>query len=130
MDMSDAGNWAHALKAFDRLVAAHPKEAQARFERAMVLLNFGRDAEAITDLEEVLKLVPDYPGAGQWYAVAQAAQGRPMLAAGVRLQELQALAPEHWSGGGQAWADCADYFLKAGAPDRGKHPVKAAGALA
>jgi hypothetical protein len=24
----------------------------------------------------------------------------------------------HWSANGQAWADCANYFLKAGAPDR------------
>jgi hypothetical protein len=36
MDMSDAGNWSNALKEFDRLVAAHPEEAQARFERAIV----------------------------------------------------------------------------------------------
>jgi tetratricopeptide (TPR) repeat protein len=118
MDMSDAGNWANALKEFDRLVAAHPKEAQTRFERAMVLLNLDRDAEAIAELEEVLKLVPEYPGAKDWYSRAQVGQGRPLLAAEVKLQELQALAPEHWSGGGQAWADCADYFLKAGAPDR------------
>ncbi len=118
MDMSDAGNWTNALKEFDRLLAAHPKEAQTRFERAMVLLNLDRDAEAIAELKQVLELVPDYPGARRWYAVALAAQGRPMLAAEVNLRELQALAPEHWSAGGDAWADCADYFLKAGAPDR------------
>jgi predicted Zn-dependent protease len=101
-------------------VAAHPEEAQARFERAMVLLNLDRDAEAIADLEQVLKLAPEYPGTKDWYARAQAGQGRPLLAGEVSLQELQALAPEHWSGGGQAWADCADYFLKAGAPDRAR----------
>src|SRR5262245_21467171 len=84
----------------------------------MVLLNLDRDVDAIADLEQVLKLVPEYPGAKDWYARALAGQGRPLLAAEVKLQELQALAPEHWAGGGQAWADCADDFLKAGAPDR------------
>jgi len=32
-----------------------------------------------------------------------------MLAAEVKLQELQALGPEHWSADGQAWADRANY---------------------
>jgi tetratricopeptide (TPR) repeat protein len=118
IDLSDAGNWTNAQKEFDRLVAAHPNEAAARFERAMVLLNLNRDAEAIVDLEQVLKLAPEYPGAMHWYAIALAGQGRYMLAAEVRLRELQALPPEHWSANGQPWADCADYFLKAGAPDR------------
>jgi len=118
MDMSDAGNWSNALKEFDRLVAAYPNEPQVRFERAMVLLNLNRDADAIAELEQVIKLAPEYPGAKNWYARAQAGQGRFLLAAEVSLQGLQAFAPEHWAGGGQAWADCADSFLKAGAPDR------------
>jgi tetratricopeptide (TPR) repeat protein len=118
MDMSDAGNWTKALKEFDRLVAAYPNEPQVRFERAMVLLNLNRDAEAIAELEQVFKLAPEYPGAKDWYARAQAGQGRHMLAAEVALQALQAAAPENWKAGGQAWADCAGYFLKAGAPDR------------
>ncbi len=118
IDLSDTGEWSKALKDLDRLVAGYPDEMQARFERAMVLLNLDRDADAIVDLEHVLKHAPEYPGAKHWYAVAQAAQGKPMLAAETRLQELQALDPEHWTAGGQAWADCADYFLKAGAPER------------
>jgi tetratricopeptide (TPR) repeat protein len=118
MDMSDGGNWTKALTEFDRLVAAYPKEPQVRFERAMVLLNLNRDADAIAELEQVFKLAPEYPGAKGWYARAQAGQGRFLLAAEAKLQELQALAPEHWSAGGQAWADFSDYFLKAGAPDR------------
>ena len=118
IDISDTGNWTNALHEFNRLVADYPNEAEARFERAMVLFNLNRDAAAIADLEQVLKLVPEYPGARHWYAVALASQGRPMLAAEVKLQELQALGPEHWSADGQAWADCANYFLKAGAPDR------------
>src|SRR5262245_42340052 len=62
IDMSDAGNWTKALKEFDRLVAAYPNEPEVRFERAMVLLNLDRDVDAIADLEQVLKLVPEYPG--------------------------------------------------------------------
>jgi len=41
-----------------------------------------------------------------------------MLAAETALRELQSHAPEHWSANGQAWADCADHFLEAGAPER------------
>src|SRR5262245_53579381 len=91
MDKYDARNWTRALEDFDRLVRAYPNEAQARFERAMVLLNLNRDAAAIADLEQVLKLAPEYPGARHGYAIALAGQGRYMLAAEVRLRELQAL---------------------------------------
>lgn len=53
------------------------RDAEARFERAMVLLNLDRDAGAIADFEQVLKLVPEYLGARRWYAVAQAGGAGP-----------------------------------------------------
>jgi tetratricopeptide (TPR) repeat protein len=118
IDLSDDGEWEAALKAFDRLVTAHPGEMQPRFERAMVLLNLNRDLEAIAELEHVLKHAPDYPGAKDWYARAPRDQGKSMLAAEIKLEELLALAPEHWSANGQTWAECARYFLEAGAPER------------
>jgi tetratricopeptide (TPR) repeat protein len=118
IDLSNEGKWKKALKALDGLVKGHPDEMQPRFERAMVLLNLDRDADAIKDLEHVLQREPDYPGAKSWYATAQAGQGKPLLAAEVKLEELKALAPGHWAAGGQAWADCAVYFLKANAPER------------
>ena len=118
IDLSDDGRWKAALKAFDRLVKAYPREMQPRFERAMVLLNLERDLDAIADLEHILKHDPDYPGARNWYARAQRGQGKPMLAAETALEELQSQAPEHSSAKGQAWADCARYFLEAGAPER------------
>jgi tetratricopeptide (TPR) repeat protein len=91
---------------------------QPRFERAMVLLNLERDLDAIADLEHILRHDPSYPGARKWYARAQRDQGNPMLAAETALEELQSQAPEHWSANGQSWADCAQYFLEAGAPER------------
>jgi tetratricopeptide (TPR) repeat protein len=118
IDLSDDGRWKAALKAFDRIVEAYPREMQPRFERAMVLLNLQRDLGAIADLEHILKHDPDYPGARKWYARTQRDRGKPMLAAETALEELQSQAPEHWSTNGQAWADCAQYFLEAGAPDR------------
>jgi len=118
IDLSDDGEWKAALGAFNRLVKAYPDEMQPWFERAMVLLNLDRDRDAIADLEHVLKHDPDYPGARDWYAKAQAENGKPMLAAQTKLDDLQALAPEDWSANGQAWADCADRFLKADAPER------------
>jgi tetratricopeptide (TPR) repeat protein len=117
IDLSNDGEWETALQEFDRLVKAYPGEMQAWFERAMVLLNLDRDQDAIADLENVLKHDPGYPGARAWHARAQAANDKPMLAAETKLADLQAHAPEHWSANGQAWADCADYFLKAGAPE-------------
>jgi hypothetical protein len=39
------------------------RDVEARLERAMLLLNLDRDADAIADLEQVLKLVPEYLGA-------------------------------------------------------------------
>ena len=118
LDLGDKVGWEAALKAFDRLVKVYPYELQPRFERAMVLLNLGRDRDAIVDLEHLLKHDPDYPGARNWYAIAQRDQGRPMLAAETKLKGLLSKAPEHWSASGQAWADCADLFLKSGAPER------------
>jgi hypothetical protein len=118
IDLSDDRKWKAALKAFDRLVKTYPGEMQPRFERAMVLLSLDRDQDAIADLEHVLKHDADYPGARDWYARAQAGNGKPLLAAQTKLEELQALAPEDWSANGQAWADCARYFLEAGAPER------------
>src|SRR5262249_17424974 len=61
--------------------------------------------------------IPGYLGARKWYAIAQRDQGKPMLAE-TALEELKSQAPEHWSANGQAWADCAQYFLEAGAPER------------
>src|SRR6185295_14276800 len=118
IDLSNEGKWKQALKAFDGLVKANPDEMQPRFERAMVLLNLDRDRDAINDLEYVLQREPDYPGAKRWYATAQAGQGKPLLAAEVKLEELRALGPGHWAAGGQSWADCANYFIKADAPAR------------
>jgi tetratricopeptide (TPR) repeat protein len=116
IDLSNNGKWKKALKALDGLVKAHPEEMQPRFERAMVLLNLDRDRDAIKDLEQILQREPDYPGLKSWYATAQAGQGKPLLAAQVKLEELKALAPGHWAAGGQAWADCAAYFIEADAP--------------
>ena len=96
----------------------YPDEMQPRFERAIVLLNLDRDLEAIGDLEHVLEHCPDYPGAATWYAIALHDQGKPMQAAEVKLKYLQSKPPEDWSVNGQAWADCAGYFLKAGTPER------------
>jgi hypothetical protein len=118
MDLNDDGSWTTALSAFDRLVQAYPDEMQPRFERAMVLLNLDRAGEAIADLEHVLGRAPDYPGARDWYAIALRDHGKPMLAAKSKLGALRARAPEDGYANGQAWADCASYFLEAGAPER------------
>lgn len=114
----DETNAKRALRLLDDLVSKHPKELQARFERAMALLNLDRDDEALTDLEQVLKADASYPGARDWYARVQAGRGKPFLAAEAKLKALTEAAPEHWSANGQAWNDCAIFFVNAGEPQR------------
>ena len=118
IDQSNEGKWKQARSAFDRLIKANPDRMQPRFERAMVLLNLDQDEAATADLDYVLAREPDYPGARDWFAKAQAGLGKPLLAGETKLAGLKSLAVDHWSANGQAWADCAEYFLKAGKRER------------
>jgi predicted Zn-dependent protease len=102
IDLSDQGKYKKALKALARLVKNFPEETQPRFERAMTLLNLDRDAEALADLQHVLARRPDYPGARNWCAIAQAGRGKPMLAGETKLLALTRLSPDAWAANGQA----------------------------
>src|SRR5262245_59811535 len=118
MDVADDGKLRKALKLFESLITDFPAEMQPRFERAMVYLDIDNEKAAISDLEHVLQFEPDYPGARNWFAIVSAGQGKALLAAETSLTDLMSKAPEHWSANGQAWADCARYFLDAGDPSR------------
>lgn len=121
IELSDDGKHKQALTKLNALIKAFPDKAQAYFERAMTLLNLDRDAKAAADLENALTLDPAYPGARDWLARIAAGQGKPLLAAETMLRELLGTKVDgRWAVSPQKWADCAGYFLKAGAPQRAR----------
>lgn len=118
MDLNDAGKYRKALAIYDKLIKKTPL-AQVYFERAMTLLNLERDQEAAQDLEKALQMEPNFPGAQDWLARAQAGLGKPALAAEIKLKELLAKPiSDDWSASPQSWADCSQYFVEAGEPQR------------
>jgi hypothetical protein len=117
MDLADSKP-NKALELLGALIKDFPTEMQPRFERAMVLLNLDDEKAAIRDLECVLQSEPEYPGARDWFARVSSGQGKVLLAAEVKLADLLAKPPDHWSANGQAWADCTGYFLQAREPAR------------
>lgn len=50
-----------AIERFDRVIAANPRNAQARFERAWAIAQSGRDDEAIQAFHEIAQDFPELP---------------------------------------------------------------------
>lgn len=57
------GNANDALTYFDVAVSRDPKNYLTRFQRGATYLSLGRNAQAIQDFDEVLKIKPDFEGA-------------------------------------------------------------------
>ena len=117
IDLADAEDYAGALAILNEAITSAPEDAQAYFERGMVLLNLDRDADAIPDFEQALRIDPEFPGARQWRATALSALGDHLQAANDRLEELRRNPDGPHAGMGvspQAWADCAAAFMSAG----------------
>src|SRR5262245_60556195 len=89
IDLSNAGNYPKAHKLLTRAIKLEASNAQAHFERAMVLMNMDRDEDALADLDRCLELDAAFPGARDWRAKALAGTGRLQLAATARLQSLR-----------------------------------------
>lgn len=120
IDLNDEGKYRKALTLFNKLVKEQSTHAQTRFERAMVLMNLDQDEKAAKDLEKVLHLEPDYPGAKEWLARASAGLGKPLLAAETLLEALPARADVS----PQKWADCARHFLEGGEVARARQTLE------
>ena len=118
IDLSNNGHWQEALELLNRLKSETPNDEQVRFERAMVHLNLDHTQLAIDDLEFVLSQDPDFPGVQNWLAIAKSDLGKYLEAGELKFSELQGYEPTHWAANGQAWSDCAKYFLKASNPER------------
>ena len=126
MDAADSGKHRKAIKLFSKVIAAYPQEPQAYFERARALLNLNKVEEARVDLEASLALQPNYPGAREWLARVLSGQGHDALAAESQLKALLASGKRHdaWAVCPQDWADCANYFLKAGEVQKARETLE------
>jgi tetratricopeptide (TPR) repeat protein len=69
------GQPAVALERADRFIADHPRDAQMRFLRAVILSDLGRATDAIQALERLTEDFPDLPEPYNNLAVLYAARG-------------------------------------------------------
>lgn len=83
-----------AIKRLDELVAQRPREAQARFMRAVALAESGRTAEATSALQALAADFPELPEPRNNLAVIYAAQGNYPLAR-AELELALATAPDY-----------------------------------
>jgi len=117
IDASDTGSYRRALRLLAKAIKLEPSDPQAYFERAIVFLNMDQDQEALPDFDRCLELDPAFPGARDWRARALAGTGKLRLAADEQLRSLREHPDGKYVGMGvspQAWADCAEAFVKAG----------------
>jgi Flp pilus assembly protein TadD len=69
------GQAASALERADRFIAEHPRDAQMRFLRAVILGDLGRADDAVQALERLTEDFPDLPEPYNNLAVLYAARG-------------------------------------------------------
>jgi Flp pilus assembly protein TadD len=76
----DAKNYDEAIARLDALSQARPREAQARFLKAVAQAEAGRSADAVTTLRALASDFPELPEPRNNLAVLYAAQGNYALA--------------------------------------------------
>ncbi|RIX40716.1 MAG: PEP-CTERM system TPR-repeat protein PrsT [Rhodocyclales bacterium GT-UBC] len=64
-----------ALAAYDRLVALYPRNLDARVARVGLLLDLGRQADAATEVDEILRISPNEPRGNYLQAVLSSRKG-------------------------------------------------------
>jgi predicted Zn-dependent protease len=79
-ELSNAKRYDEALAKLDLLVAARPREPQARFLKAVVLADLGRRDDALTALRAIVADYPELPEPRNNLAVLYAAGGNYALA--------------------------------------------------
>ncbi len=56
---------AAAFEHFDRAVADHPEDPDARYYRGLTHMNLGRNSEAVVDFEKLIELAPEHDKAAE-----------------------------------------------------------------
>jgi tetratricopeptide (TPR) repeat protein len=100
-------NWQAALTQLDARVAANPRDAQAKFKRANVLVHLNRDDEAIAAFTELTQLYPELPEPYNNLATLFARQGR-LTEARATLETATRVNPNY----GLAYENLGDLYLR------------------
>jgi Flp pilus assembly protein TadD len=79
-DLINAGRYDEALAKLDALIAARPREPQARFLKAVALADTGRRDDAVAALRAIVADFPELPEPRNNLAVLHAAAGNYALA--------------------------------------------------
>jgi len=93
-ELSSAKRYDEALAKLDLLVAARPREPQARFLRAVALADLGRGEDAMASLRAIVADYPELPEPRNNLAVLYAAGGNYALAR-TELELALATAPDY-----------------------------------
>lgn len=83
-----AKRYDEALKLADKVLRAQPRNAQVRFQRAVVLADMGQRADAVAALEALTQEYPELPEPYNNLAVLQAAGGQYDVARSLLLRAL------------------------------------------
>ena len=100
-------NWQTALTQLDARIATNPRDAQAKFKRANVLVHLNRDDEAIAAFTELTQLYPELPEPYNNLATLFARQGR-LSEARVALETAVQVNPNY----GLAYENLGDLYLR------------------
>ncbi|HEX3382356.1 MAG TPA: tetratricopeptide repeat protein [Paraburkholderia sp.] len=100
-------NWQTALTQLDARIAANPRDAQAKFKRANVLVHLNRDDDAIAAFTELTQLYPELPEPYNNLATLFARQGR-LTEARAALETATKVNPNY----GLAYENLGDLYLR------------------
>jgi tetratricopeptide (TPR) repeat protein len=100
-------NWNAALTQLDARIAANPRDAQAKFKRANVLVHLNRDDDAIAAFTELTQLYPELPEPYNNLATLFARQGR-LSEARAALETATQVNPNY----GLAYENLGDLYLR------------------
>jgi Flp pilus assembly protein TadD len=73
--LMDKGQWAQALERADAVIKTRPRDLQVRFQRAVILAELSRTADAIAVYEGLIQDFPELPEPYNNLGVLYAAQG-------------------------------------------------------
>jgi tetratricopeptide (TPR) repeat protein len=100
-------NWQTALTQLDARIASNPRDAQAKFKRANVLVHLNRDDDAIAAFTELTQLYPELPEPYNNLATLFARQGR-LSEARAALETATQVNPNY----GLAYENLGDLYLR------------------
>jgi tetratricopeptide (TPR) repeat protein len=116
VELSDSGKNIQAIKILTTVLKKDKNNDRALFERSIAYLNLDKTNEAFDDLNNLIHINPDYPGARDWFARVCADNGDFVGAAEEKLKGLISN-PQGRLGMGVSpndWADCAMFFFNSG----------------